>query len=525
MSITRRQVLTQAVPVAAAVGGAASLLPASAAQATAGGAPYGVLATDFMSDDEKDHVLRRTGVDISASLQKALNSGGLVMLPEGTFSISKTLEISAPYSGLVGVNPQTSNSGSQGTIIKWVGPAGGDQSTMVRCGNGIHGPCFIGIGFDANDRADICLHLDVKSGEALQFPYLTRLNFRGYRRRGLVLGMDDTRTLGNGQLQMTTLEHVTWWGGGASAPDKSDVIGLLINAENCEITNCLTLYFDPFTSVGGGPYVNHQNHIKVVSGGLHITGMVTTRASAYAIDVVRECGLVVDHWRSEDLKLVNYPQSAGIPSNPVQLRNIDHRSGFASGTEDVIVMKYSGDTPVAIENCRITGNIALSGSSPHQFRVRNVKFREGKSGTGTIAATSSPGAILDLEAVAGQRRLFNPAAKEEWFDAAGARLYTNDGGSLANLKGLSATAQKSMNFGGAFTITGSANSAAVNFAVPEADAAYRVAVTPLEPNGNPALGSNRVLSVMRTTKGFTVHVETAPGGAASVSFSWLLFRA
>jgi len=77
---------------------------------------------------------------------------------------------------------------------------------------------------------------------------------------------------------------------------------------------------------------------------------------------------------------------------------------------------------------------------------------------------------------------------------------------------------------GTATVSEANTSIAVTFAAAEPDTSYFLAVTPISKSGAPAAGSNRVDHIDKTTGGFTLHVETAPGVGTSVTFDWTLTR-
>jgi len=78
------------------------------------------------------------------------------------------------------------------------------------------------------------------------------------------------------------------------------------------------------------------------------------------------------------------------------------------------------------------------------------------------------------------------------------------------------------NLRGAITVSDSQSSGDVKFTVTEPDALYFLNVTPVGQTGEPAEGSNRVKWIDKSEKGFTVHLEMAPGKGSSVSFDWQL---
>jgi hypothetical protein len=286
------------------------------------------------------------------------------------------------------------------------------------------------------------------------------------------------------------------------------------------------MYFDPFTSVGGGPYINNYNHIKAVSGGLNISGMVSTRATSYAIQIVASSSLIISGWRCEDIYLVNYPTSVGFPENPISIKNVDHRAGLADGTGDAIVLKYSGDQLCSVENCRITGNIAVGGTVAKTASIKAITFRAGDISPfaiGSVSITAPVVAIADLEPTLGQRTLYNPNAVETWQNGA-TPIYKNNKGSLSYLKGISGTNVQCNNISGALYFLTTTSVASVTFATAETDTNYRIVMTVNDVTGAAAAGSNRVKYITKTTSGFTVTLEAAPGAGCDTTFSWMIFR-
>lgn len=80
------------------------------------------------------------------------------------------------------------------------------------------------------------------------------------------------------------------------------------------------------------------------------------------------------------------------------------------------------------------------------------------------------------------------------------------------------------NMRGSFQIAGAATTATITFSRNEANTSYFVSITPTAKTGAPAAGANRVVSVAKSTTGFVVTVEAAPGGATDVSFDWIIVR-
>ena len=79
------------------------------------------------------------------------------------------------------------------------------------------------------------------------------------------------------------------------------------------------------------------------------------------------------------------------------------------------------------------------------------------------------------------------------------------------------------NLRGSFMVSGNRNSHSVDFAEAERDALYYLTVTPTTVSGEPVRGSKRVARITKSTRGFTVELESAPRGG-SVAFDWHLLR-
>ena len=78
---------------------------------------------------------------------------------------------------------------------------------------------------------------------------------------------------------------------------------------------------------------------------------------------------------------------------------------------------------------------------------------------------------------------------------------------------------------GVASFTNTATTVAVTFATAETDTSYRVtSLVPTTVSGTPAVGSARVLSIAKTTGGFTATMEAAPGAGNTVNFDWSIQR-
>ncbi len=80
------------------------------------------------------------------------------------------------------------------------------------------------------------------------------------------------------------------------------------------------------------------------------------------------------------------------------------------------------------------------------------------------------------------------------------------------------------NLRGLVQVSGTNTSATVTFVSAEPNDSYFIVATPVQLTNTPAAGSNRVTSISKTASGFTLNVETAPGGTAIVTFNWIMVR-
>ena len=95
---------------------------------------------------------------------------------------------------------------------------------------------------------------------------------------------------------------------------------------------------------------------------------------------------------------------------------------------------------------------------------------------------------------------------------------------IVSLPGISGTATAAANLRGNVSLANTAVTAAVTFGTAEADASYYLSVTPVGFGATAALGSNRIVKITKTTGGFTVYFEAAPGTGNTNTFDWILVR-
>lgn len=97
-------------------------------------------------------------------------------------------------------------------------------------------------------------------------------------------------------------------------------------------------------------------------------------------------------------------------------------------------------------------------------------------------------------------------------------------GALTGITSISQTATEAKNLRGNVGLADAATKAVLAFGTAEPNANYYVVLTPVFSTSGAAAGSNRILSVAKTTAGFTVTVEAAPGAGKAVNFDWVLVR-
>lgn len=357
---------------------------------------YGTSATggyfvlDGASLNVKQFGAKGDGVtDDTSAIQAAMAAANCLIFPQGVYVVSSTLTFSRSYQRLYGGSMggyYTASSGG-GAELKWNGAVGG---TIMRVPTGYHNPQIERLALDANDKANHCLHLDVRAGSPIQFPFLERLAFRGYRDAALILGENNRTVFKNGAMQQMTANHLTWWGGGPTATPEN-VCGVLLNAQNCEFASAVTWHFDPWPAF----YINNYNHIIAVSGGLNLSGVISTRATSHAIKFTQDAQLLIDGWRSEDVLLIDLPSTSSIIA-PMSIRNLLQR-GDAPGTEEVITLRANGEYPISVENSYIKGVIGIAVSVPTSVSLKNIVFHRVRSGTCQAGSTATT-CVLDAGA-------------------------------------------------------------------------------------------------------------------------------
>ena len=151
-------------------------------------------------------------------------------------------------------------------------------------------------------------------------------------------------------------------------------------------------------------------------------------------------------------------------------------------------------------------------------------FRIGDSRTTIIGTHGSTIANVDAYS-AGQFPARNNKILMQGASVIG-NVVTPDGGVqyYSGSIGGSITADAPQNLRGIAQISGANTSTTVTFVNTEPNTSYYIVATPVSSTGSPAAGSNRVTSISKSTTGFTINVEAAPVGAATVTFDWVMVR-
>lgn len=153
-------------------------------------------------------------------------------------------------------------------------------------------------------------------------------------------------------------------------------------------------------------------------------------------------------------------------------------------------------------------------------------FIEGSSDTIIDGGWHGGNATEDITIGAGatETTLIDPRSTTtlSFTDASGTAFFVSK--SISGLSGLSGTSVKSNNLRGSVTISDANTTAAVSFAIAEANTAFFVIASATVSAGTPAAGSTRCYVTNQATSGFTINLEVAPGAGNSVRVSWFIIR-
>jgi hypothetical protein len=247
----------------------------------------------------------------------------------------------------------------------------------------------------------------------------------------------------------------------------------------------------------------------------------THETAPYCIIEARGTGLGVQNISFEDLRTEQLQHTAVLVSG---CWNVDIKSGVYAdsfGTLPAPCFEWTYNTNdsqthfanfCALRNMFI--QVADSNSNPSLLAVGNPG---GGSGGPLVEMCS-------VELIKSTNCVFLLSATAYAALATGSQLPINlqANGSTLGAGGLSSTATASNNLAGSVTVANTATTATVTFANPESDTNYKLTLTCTGPAAA-AVGSNRVLSISKSTGGFTITVEAA-ANVNTTTFDWHLFR-
>jgi hypothetical protein len=295
--------------------------------------------------------------DDTAAIQAAFSSVPYditVVIPRGfSCAISSTIFMTGVGKRLVG----ESYDGAFGYAhLRWIGP---DSGTMLKITNGSHNSSVEQIAFDANALADICLHVEALQGSSTHNPSVNRCSFKGYATRALVFGENDIILSKNGQMGDVVATDLQFRGSKPGAL----AMGVLLNAQNVEWLIGSGWYFDPDLGT------DHSYHIYMRSGGMSLTGLLSTRADTFAI--YSNGQLSIDGWRSEDTFLL---QQGSAVNPPTTLQNVLQREHLNNLASNNVIQINNIDGPVSIKDSEIVGSISIAPTDKRNVTLDNVRF-------------------------------------------------------------------------------------------------------------------------------------------------------
>lgn len=185
------------------------------------------------------------------------------------------------------------------------------------------------------------------------------------------------------------------------------------------------------------------------------------------------------------------------------------------GAINVLVTSHPAST-VRFFGCTFAGADSASDLVTYAPAVyaTNCKFQRGGTTAGSFTA---PMYIRDPT--------YPSPAFPVWTATAGSITLLNSDGSAKQYVINSAGVANDMRLTGSVAATGASATVTVTFGTAQYDTNYKLAAfVPTTTSGTPATGSNRVLSVAKTTSGFTVTLEAAPGVGNTVNFDWVTQR-
>jgi hypothetical protein len=332
-----------------------------------GGAVYNVKAYGAVGNGTTDDTAAFKNAIFAAGAVFA----GTVLVPPGQYKIASTLILTTVGMRLVG----TGRGGFFGQPqLIWGGATDGgllSPVTIISVPNGAHGAGVEGLTLDGGLKAGVCIH--VEDGPVSTFsPVIRNVNFTGYRRRGLVLGLDldetlpeESRPAGVMQMEVVNCPGLSFAGGSLNA------VGVVLNAQNAEWVRFTGVYFDPPSNESA-----HRHHIFANRGGVAVEDCISSRAVDYAIVAAERFRIA--GWNSEDRYLLK--TASGDPGGPCTLSNIQQRdhpgpSGPPTAT-DATIKILATQHSVSMDGLTIQGVVTLAPTEPvtvTALGVRSVK--------------------------------------------------------------------------------------------------------------------------------------------------------
>lgn len=312
--------------------------------------------------DVRDYGAVGDGVtDDSAAINAALYAcriagGGVVVFPHTYtgYAIATGLTVTGTGIHLAGEGTALY---AGNPSLKWIG-ATSASATMITVTNSSHSFSMSNIRLDANNKAGVCLYIIADSGSATHSPSMSNIHFENFTAWGLVLGSNSTSVPCNGQMRIVRADNLSFAGAAGSS-------GILLNAENCEQFLASGLYFDPS--------VSHVNHIYSYRGGLNISGLLTTRATDYAIISYQQ--VVINGWRAEDRYLITME---GVdPGAPSVLQAVEQRPDAATLSTDWVMKLYASTQSVTIMGATVQGLIVIGPTGVRSLTCLGVFFEGG----------------------------------------------------------------------------------------------------------------------------------------------------
>lgn len=300
--------------------------------------------------------------------------GGTISL-DGAYETATGITISKRAVFITGARPGNEPNGvadsESMTQIKYTG-AQDDAVSVIEVTGNAHNFSIHDVFINSDDLAGFGLYqIGISSPAGLtRGGSVDSVAFRGYRVAAWVIG-DDTDVLNDAQFHQIVGRNIYLRGGAGGLGAN----GIHLNAQNCEFLTIVGLYIDP-RSDGGGRH--HTNHIRQISGGLNVTGLLSTRAGTtttiggYAI--YSQDQIIINGWRSEDRYLLQtVATTIRAPSFISGLIQRPDSPAETVATDPVIDVGHTVGS-LTLVSPRINGSVRIGGTSAHYVQVQGAIF-------------------------------------------------------------------------------------------------------------------------------------------------------